>query len=66
LKGEEIPIAARIFAIADVWDNLSSDTYNRKAMSRLEALDYIRGQSGKHFDPGVVDAFLDLFDEPGK
>lgn len=64
LKGDEIPIAARIFAIADVWDNINSDTSNRKAMSRPEALDYIRDQSGKHFDPGVVDAFLALFTEP--
>ena len=63
LKAEEIPIAARIFAIADVWDALANDTHYRKAMSRKDALEYIRSQSGKHFDPRVVEVFLRLFPE---
>ena len=63
LKGTEIPLAARIFAIIDVWDALTNDRPYRKAMSREEALGYIREQSGKHFDPQVVEAFLKLVNE---
>lgn len=60
LKGEEIPLSARIFAIVDVWDALTSNRPYRKAWSREEALAYIQDQAGKHFDPQVVDAFLSL------
>ncbi len=60
LKGEEIPLAARIFAVADVWDALTSDRPQRKAWSKQDALTYIRQQSGIHFDPRVLDAFLKL------
>jgi response regulator RpfG family c-di-GMP phosphodiesterase len=63
LKGEEIPLAARIFAVIDVWDALTSDRPYRKAWSEEAALAYIREQSGKHFDPQVVDAFLSLIDD---
>jgi putative two-component system response regulator len=58
LKGDQIPIAARIFAVADVWDALTSDRPYRPAWSREEALNYIREQSGKHFDPQVVVQFF--------
>jgi HD-GYP domain-containing protein (c-di-GMP phosphodiesterase class II) len=58
LKGEEIPLAARIFAVADVYDALTSDRPYRKGWSPERALDYIREQSGSYFDPRVVDAFL--------
>ena len=58
LKGEEIPLAARIFSIVDVWDALSNDRPYRKAWSQEEILKFIRDQSGTHFDPIVVDAFL--------
>jgi HD-GYP domain-containing protein (c-di-GMP phosphodiesterase class II) len=58
LKGEEIPLAARIFAVVDVWDALTSDRPYRKAWSKEKALDHIKGQSGKHFDPQVVETFL--------
>jgi PAS domain S-box-containing protein len=58
LKSEEIPLAARIFAIVDVWDALSNDRPYRKAWSKEEILKYIQEQSGTHFDPIVVDAFL--------
>ncbi|NPV87840.1 MAG: PAS domain S-box protein [Anaerolineae bacterium] len=58
LKENEIPLAARIFAVADVWDALTSNRPYRKAWSRQQALEYIRQQTGKHFDPLVVDAFL--------
>jgi putative nucleotidyltransferase with HDIG domain len=58
LKGEAIPLAARIFAIVDVWDALISDRPYRKAWTQAKALEHIREQSGIHFDPKVVSAFL--------
>lgn len=63
LKGEDIPLAARLFAIVDVWDALTSDRPYRPAWSEVDALGYIREQSGKHFDPRVVDLFFHVFDE---
>ncbi len=60
LKGEEIPLEARIFAIIDVYDALASDRPYRKAWSREEALEHIRKESGTHFDPQVVELFMDL------
>ncbi len=59
LEGEEIPLAARIFALVDVWDALSSHRPYRPALSVDEALRYVQEQSGKHFDPRVVEAFLE-------
>ena len=61
LKGEEIPIAARIFAIIDVWDALSHDRPYRKAWTYKKITEYLREQSGKHFDPNVVDMFFRVF-----
>jgi putative two-component system response regulator len=58
LKGDQIPLAARLFAVVDVWDALTSDRPYRKAWTQKEALDYIRGQSGKHFDRHVAEVFL--------
>ncbi len=58
LKGEEIPLAARIFAVVDVFDALTSDRPYRPAWTLDAALRYIREQSGKLFDPAVVDAFF--------
>lgn len=60
LKGEQIPLAARIFAVVDVWDALTSDRPYRKAWSPKQALAYLRQQAGKYFDPAVVKAFLYL------
>jgi len=60
LKGEQIPIAARIFAIVDVWDALTSDRPYRSAWSVKKALKYIKDQSGSHFDPRVVEIFLNI------
>lgn len=62
LKGEQIPLAARIFAVIDVWDALRSDRPYRKAWPEEKVQNYIREQSGKHFDPGVVDKFIHLLD----
>ncbi len=58
LKGEEIPLAARIFAVVDVWDALSSDRHYRASWPKEKVLEYIRAESGKHFDPKVVESFL--------
>jgi putative nucleotidyltransferase with HDIG domain len=60
LKGEEIPLSARIFAVVDVYDALTSDRPYRKAWEKKEALNYIREQSGKHFFPAVVKAFCQM------
>ncbi len=60
LQGETIPLEARIFALVDVWDALLSDRPYRPAWDEGRALDYIQGESGKHFDPQVVAAFLEL------
>ena len=58
LKGEEIPLAARIFAVVDVWDALLSERPYRSAWTEKTTLDYIRSQSGAHFDPEVVRIFI--------
>ncbi|MBN2045117.1 MAG: PAS domain S-box protein [Anaerolineales bacterium] len=63
LRGEEIPLVARIFAVADVWDALTSDRPYRPAWSSERALAYIRAQSGKHFDPAVVQVFLQMIEK---
>ena len=64
LRGEEIPFAARIFAVVDVWDALTSDRPYREPLSSDKVRKIIREGSGKHFDPQVVEAFLSLEDLP--
>jgi HD-GYP domain-containing protein (c-di-GMP phosphodiesterase class II) len=66
LKGEEIPIQARIFSVVDVYDALTSDRPYRKAWTKDNALAYIIEQSGKHFDPAVVDVFLQIIKQEDK
>jgi len=63
LQGEAIPLEARIFAVIDVYDALTSDRPYRQAWPKEKALDYIREQSGKQFDPRVVEAFIELIDQ---
>jgi len=58
LKGKNIPISARIFAVVDVWDALTSDRPYRCAWPEHLALEYIHMESGRHFDPQVVNAFF--------
>jgi putative two-component system response regulator len=58
LPGPHIPIAARIVALADVYDALTSKRCYKPAYSHAESRAYILQQSGKHFDPDVVEAFL--------
>ncbi len=60
LKGREIPLAARIFAVVDVWDALLSDRPYRKAWAKEHVIQYFREQSGKQFDPEIVERFLEL------
>ena len=62
LKGEEIPFAARIFPVLDVWDALVSNRPYRKALPQDEVRRYIKADSGKHFDPRVVEAFMAIDD----
>jgi HD-GYP domain-containing protein (c-di-GMP phosphodiesterase class II) len=59
LIGEQIPLAARIFAVVDVYDALTSDRPYRKAWLKEEAVHYLLDESGKHFDPKVVKVFMD-------
>jgi putative nucleotidyltransferase with HDIG domain len=63
LKGEHIPLSARIFALVDVWDALRSDRPYRDAWPEEKALEHIREQAGEHFDPQVVEVFLELIME---
>lgn len=63
LKGEHIPIEARIFAVIDVWDALRSDRPYRKAWDEEKTKNYIKEQSGSHFDPRIVQSFFALLDE---
>ena len=63
LKGEEIPLGARIFALVDVWDALRSNRPYRTAMPREDALAEIRAGTGTHFDPQLVDLFLAQLEE---
>ncbi len=60
LSGEDIPLAARVFAIVDVYDALTSERPYRHAWTREEALDYIQRESGKHFDPELVEVFMEM------
>jgi len=63
LKGEVIPLAARLFAVVDVWDALRSDRPYRKGWSAEETIEFIRNQAGSHFDPKVVDQFLQIVEQ---
>ena len=66
LVGEEIPLPARIFAVVDVFDALTSDRPYRKAWTREKALLYLQEQSGKHFYPEAVKVFTELIGEQGQ
>ncbi|HLS86313.1 MAG TPA: HD domain-containing phosphohydrolase [Burkholderiales bacterium] len=63
LVGDHIPLCARIVALADVYDALTSERPYKRAWKSEQAFDYIRSQAGKHFDPKVVEAFLAARDE---
>jgi HD-GYP domain-containing protein (c-di-GMP phosphodiesterase class II) len=63
LKKEEIPLAARIFAVVDVWDALTNDRPYRAAWSHEKTMAYIHEHSGKHFDPMVLKLFIQLIQQ---
>jgi putative nucleotidyltransferase with HDIG domain len=63
LAGEEIPLAARIFAVVDVWDALSSDRPYRPAWPQDQVIAYLQAEKGKYFQPEIVDQFLALLAE---
>jgi HD domain/B12 binding domain len=65
LAGEKIPIEGRIVAIADVFDALTTDRVYRKAYPVEEAVAMMRADRGKHFDPVLLDAFMDVLQESG-
>ena len=58
LKGEDIPLAARIFAVVDAWDELSMDMENRSRWPHDRIIQYLRSQAGRQFDPVIVDRFI--------
>jgi HD-GYP domain-containing protein (c-di-GMP phosphodiesterase class II) len=58
LRGREIPFSARLFALVDVYDALTSNRSYRSAWSKNETLQYIESQSGRHFDPALVPEFV--------
>ena len=63
LKGAQIPLSARLFSVVDVWDALRSDRLYRAAWSTDKCRIHILEESGSHFDPAVVSAFMELLDE---
>ena len=68
VAGEAIPIEGRIVAIADVFDALTSDRVYRRAFSVEEAVEMMREERGRHFDPVLLDAFLEVLGQlrPGR
>jgi HD-GYP domain-containing protein (c-di-GMP phosphodiesterase class II) len=64
LKGDEIPLAAQLFAVVDVYDALTTDRPYRKAWSKEQVLKYIQEETGKHFSPLAVKAFFEMMQEP--
>lgn len=66
LKGKEIPIGARIIAVADVYQALTSDRPYRKAYSKEEAIRIIQEESGSHFDPEIVKIFTEILNRDTK
>jgi PAS domain S-box-containing protein/putative nucleotidyltransferase with HDIG domain len=65
LRGKEIPLAARIFAVVDVWDALSSDRPYRPAWPKEKVIRYIKENAGTQFDPEVVDVFVRIVENEG-
>ena len=66
LKGKEIPLTARLFAIVDVWDALSTDRPYRKRLPRHEVIKYLKEKSGQLFDPELVNVFLSVIEAEEK
>ena len=66
LKGDQFPLAARYFALVDVWDALRSDRPYRKGWPEEKVLEHIKAGSGTHFDPQAVALFLRVLQEDGE
>ena len=62
IKGEKIPVTARIVALADVYDALVSQRSYKKSWEEPDIINLVREEKGRHFDPAVVDAFLAIYD----
>ena len=58
LHGEDIPLVARVVAVADVFDALVSERPYKHAWPLAEGIDFLKSQRGQHFDPRCIDAFL--------
>jgi response regulator RpfG family c-di-GMP phosphodiesterase len=63
LRGDEIPLKARVFSVVDVWDALSSNRPYRLKWPQDKVISYLQDQSGVHFDPHIVPVFLDLLSD---
>ncbi|MEP7137328.1 MAG: HD domain-containing phosphohydrolase [Chloroflexota bacterium] len=66
LKGKDIPLHARLFAVVDVWDALSSDRPYRKSLPTKEVVEYLQKEAGRLFDPEIVEIFIPLINETQK
>jgi putative nucleotidyltransferase with HDIG domain len=66
LKGEQIPLVARLFSIVDVWDALLSDRPYRQGWPKEKVIEHIKSLSGTHFDPKAVELFLKVLNEDEK
>lgn len=62
LKGEQIPLVARLFSVVDVYDALTSDRPYRPAWPVIQALNYLKAEAGRQFDPQVVKSFLEIIE----
>ena len=65
LKGTQIPLAARIFSVIDIWDALLSDRPYRKAWPREKVIEHLKEISGKDIDPHILEVFLKMISENG-
>ena len=61
LSGEQIPLAARIFSVVDVWDALLSDRPYRSALTEDKTIEHIQLNTGKQFDPTIVKTFFRIY-----
>ena len=63
LKGEEIPLAARIFAVVDIWDALHNERVYREAWPEEKVVEYLKKTAGIELDPDIVEKFLELIED---
>jgi len=66
LKGEEIPLAARLFSVVDIWDALTNDRPYRKAWEKDRVVEYLLESAGKTLDPAAVSEFVTMMKENGE